>query len=296
MFGDQPHKPHSHGAGKELMRRVPLVLAVLLALNTQAFATWSVIAVDRKTGEVVIASATCVPQDVIMGFPALGLKDIQAIIIPGKGVAAAQANVDRTRRRQNFIATELKRGTDPAEILKLLAAEDTNHQSRQYGIVDLQGRSAGFSGSENIKQALDRQGKVDGSDIYFSIQGNILAGDDVVEDAVKAFNKTKGTLADRVMAAMEAADARGGDKRCNCDTLPDPPAPCDHKTAHVAYIVVAGRNDKMGNGFNDGEYQMQIEVTDKNIQPNENDNPVKTLRMRYDRWRRSKSGGRVSGR
>jgi hypothetical protein len=98
------------------------------------------------------------------------------------------------------------------------------------------------------------------------------------------------------MAAMEAADARGGDKRCTCETLPDPPAPCDHKTAHVAYIVVAGRNDKMGNGFNDGEYLMQIEVTDKNIQPNENDNPVKTLRMRYDRWRRSKSGGRVSGR
>jgi hypothetical protein len=52
----------------------------------------------------------------------------------------------------------------------------------------------------------------------------------------------------------------------------------------------------MGSGFNDGEYLMQIEVTDKNIQPNENDNPVKTLRMRYDRWRRSKSGGRVSGR
>src|SRR4026209_1485070 len=105
---------------KELMRRVPLVLAVLLALCTQAFATWSVIAVDRKTGEVVIASATCVPQDAIMRFPALSLKDIQAIIIPGKGVAAAQANVDRTRRRQTFIATELKRGTDPAEILKML--------------------------------------------------------------------------------------------------------------------------------------------------------------------------------
>jgi hypothetical protein len=75
------------------MRRVPLVLAVLLALSTQAFATWSVIAVDRKTGEVVIASATCVSQDALMRFPALSLKDIQAIIIPGKGVAAAQANV-----------------------------------------------------------------------------------------------------------------------------------------------------------------------------------------------------------
>src|SRR4030095_3644258 len=160
------------------MRRVPLVLAVLVALSTQVFATWSVIAVDRKTGEVVIASATCVSQDALMRFPALSLKDIQAIIIPGKGIAAAQANVDRTRRRQNVIATELKRGTDPAEILKMLADEDSNHQSRQYGIVDLQGRAAGFSGSENGKQSLDRQGKVEGAEIYFSIQGNILGGDE----------------------------------------------------------------------------------------------------------------------
>src|SRR4030095_7127886 len=145
--------------------------------------------------------------------------------------------VDRTRRRQNFIATELRRGTDPAEILKMLADEDTNHQSRQYGIVDLQGRSAGFSGNENGKQSLDRQGKVDGAEIYFSIQGNILASDDVIEDAVNAFKKTKGTLADRVMAAMEAADARGGDKRCNCDTTPDPPVHCGRKPAPGDHIM-----------------------------------------------------------
>src|SRR5258706_11651909 len=101
MFAHQPNKSRQPRRWKELMRRVPLVLAVLLALCTQAFATWSVIAVDRKTGEVVIASATCVPQDLIIRFPALSLKDIQAIIIPGKGVAAAQANVDRTRGKQN---------------------------------------------------------------------------------------------------------------------------------------------------------------------------------------------------
>jgi len=265
------------------MKKTFLALVLLNILSSQAMATWSVIAVDRKTGQVAIASATCVPQQAFAGFPAKGLKDVQAIIIPGVGVAAAQANVDRTRKLQSLIASELKRGTDPARIIELLQAEDPNHPSRQYGIVDLKGRAAGYSGSGNGKQSLDRQGRVTDGDIFFSIQGNILLGDDVVEEAVKAFRKAKGSLADRVMAAMEAADARGGDRRCNCNTPPDPPAPCDNKTAHVAYLVVAGKNDMMGQGLNDGNYQVEIQVTDQDIKADENDNPVKTLRLRYDR-------------
>ncbi|HZM89058.1 MAG TPA: DUF1028 domain-containing protein [Blastocatellia bacterium] len=266
------------------MRKITFLLFLLATVTTNAFATWSVIAVDRKTGQVVIASATCVPQKAFSGFPAKGLKDVQAIIVPGVGVAAAQANVDRTRLLQRLIADELNRGTDPARIIDMLKAQDANHPSRQYGIVDLKGRAAGYSGGGNGKQALDRQGRVERADIYFSIQGNILTGDDVVEDAVTAFNKTKGSLADRVMAAMEAADSRGGDRRCNCNTKPDPPAQCDNKAAHVAYLVVANKSDKMGEGLNDGSYYLEIQVTDQDIQPNENDNPVKTLRTRYDRW------------
>jgi uncharacterized Ntn-hydrolase superfamily protein len=267
-----------------LMKRPALTLALLLAINTQAQATWSVVAVDKKSGEVVIASATCVPQQAFAGFPAKGLKDVQAIIIPGRGVAAAQANVDRSRHLQQLIAKELNRGTDPARIIELLKGDDQYHPSRQYGIVDLQGRVAGYSGASNGKQSLDRQGKVPGADIYFSIQGNILAGDDVVEEAVKVFVNTKGALADRVMAAMEAADAHGGDRRCKCSTPPDPPAPCENKTAHVAYLVVAGKKDRMGEGLSDGYYLLELQVTDQDIKPDENDNPVKTLRMRYDRW------------
>jgi uncharacterized Ntn-hydrolase superfamily protein len=266
------------------MKRTVSTLALLLTINAQAFATWSVIAVDRNTGQVVIASATCVPQQGFAGFPARGLKDVQAIIIPGRGVAAAQANVDRTRRLQQLIAKEMNRGTDPARIFEMLRADDQYHPSRQYGIVDLTGRAAGYSGASNGKQSLDRQGNVPGAGIYFSIQGNILSGDDVVEKAVKAFVNSKGTLADRVMAAMEAADENGGDRRCNCDTPPDPPARCDHKTAHVAYLVMAEKNDKTGEGLNDGTYSLEIQVTDQNIKPDENDNPVKTLRMRYDQW------------
>jgi len=266
------------------MRKIAVLLFLLLALHTQSFATWSVVAVDRKTGQVVIASATCVPQQAFAGFPAKGLKDVQAIIAPGLGVAAAQANVDRTRLLQKLIAEELNRGTDPARIINMLKTQDPSHPSRQYGIVDLKGRAAGYSGAANGAQSLDRQGSVKGTEYFFSIQGNILTGDDVVEEAVKAFKQTKGNLADRVMAAMEAADSRGGDRRCNCNSKPDPPAPCDNKTAHVAYLVVANKSDKIGEGLNDGSYLLEIQVTDQDIRPDENDNPVKTLRIRYNRW------------
>jgi len=272
------------------MRKIAFVLFLVATLHTHALATWSVIAVDRKTGQVVIASATCVPQRAFAGFPALGLKDVQAIIIPGVGVAAAQANVDRTRQLQKLIANEMNRGTDPVRIIDMLKLQDQYHPSRQYAIVDLKGRGFGYSGASNGKQSLDRQGKVEGDEIYFSIQGNILTGDDVIEDAVRAFKQTRGNLADRVMAAMEAADSRGGDRRCNCNTPPDPPAPCDNKTAHVAYLVVANKNDKMGEGLNDGNYYLEIQVTDQDIKPDENDNPVKTLRIRYDRWVKEHAG------
>src|SRR5882762_4911263 len=129
------------------MRKIPLSVAVVVILHTTVFATWSVVAVNRKTGEIVISSATCVPQQAFAGFPAKGLKDVQAIIIPGVGIAAAQANVDRSRKLQSTIAAELNKHTDPARIIDMLKSEDQYHASRQYGIVDLNGRLAGYSGA-----------------------------------------------------------------------------------------------------------------------------------------------------
>jgi uncharacterized Ntn-hydrolase superfamily protein len=255
----------------------------LTLLPAQLSATWSVIAVDAETGQVVIASATCVSQERLRGFPSKGLMDVQAIVVPGVGVAAAQAGVDRTRANQMLIYEELQKGTDPSAILELLAA-DPDVQRRQFGIVDLQGRTAGFSGSENQPQSLSAQGQVDGQEIFFSIQGNILASDDVVHDAVARFRSAEGTLADRVMAAMEGADEAGGDVRCTCETEPVPDAPCDGRNAHVAYILVADPDDPTGESHNDGQYGLYLSVTDEDIEPDENANPVITLRQRYDAW------------
>src|SRR5687767_11584450 len=220
--------------------RLAFLLATLLALPSSAFATWSVIAVDRATGRVVIASATCVDRDdqFLMG--------VQAVVVPGKGVAACQAGVDGTHKNQMLVFEELKKGTDPKRIIEMLS-QDPAFQSRQFGILDLRGRSAGHSGLSNGYVTQDIQGRVPGTQIYYSIQGNILRPGEVVPNAVKAFLATNGALTDRVMAAMEAADVSGGDSRCSC---PPPPADgstpaiaCEGKTSHIAYILMAEKTD-----------------------------------------------------
>ncbi len=262
-----------------------LATLLLLALSPSLLsATWSVIAVDTRTGQVIIASATCVAQGRFAGFPAKGLMDIQAIVVPGVAVAAAQAAVDNTRENQQLIYRELKAGTPPEEIIEMLS-EDPRFAGRQFGIVDLQGRCAGHSGSGNGAASLNVADSIPDEGIFFSIQGNILASDDVVHMALEAFKSEGGTMADRVMAAMEAADAQGGDRRCTCESEPVLEVPCDGKTSHVAYILVANPDDPEGESFNDGEYSLFIDVHDENIQAGEDANPVRTLRMRYDAWK-----------
>ena len=276
--------------------RTVVLLACCLLSARSASATWSVIAVDRASGRVVISSATCVPQQAFAGFPAKDLRDVQAIVVPGKGVAAAQANVDSTRANQKLIYAELQKGTAPDAILAMLK-NDPRIAGRQFGIVDLEGRMAGFSGANNQAVSLDKQGQVPGTQIFYSIQGNVLKSEAVVTEAVAAFTSTKGALTDRVMAAMEAADGSGGDSRCTCPPWPAdgtaPKIPCDGKTAHVAYILMAEKSDTNGDSHNNGKYAMYINVSQpapdhaKGIKEGENLNPVKTLRMRYDAWRKT---------
>jgi hypothetical protein len=94
---------------------------------------------------------------------------------------------------------------------------------------------------------------------------------------------------------MDAADGAGGDSRCSCPQpaadAPGPKIPCEGKTAHVAYILMAEKTDTNGDSHNNGTYTMFLRVAqpDKGnnaIREGENLNPVKTLRLRYDEWRK----------
>jgi len=273
-----------------VMRAVLMIAILLAAFPSTAAATWSIVAADRGTGRIVIASATCVDQNDEF------LKGVQAVIVPGKGIAACQAAVDNTHQNQMLVFQELNKGTDPSAIIALLSA-DPAFQSRQFGIVDLRGRGAGHSGLTNGFVSQDVQGQLPGTEIFYSIQGNILRPGQVVTNAVQAFANTPGALTDRVMAAMEAADGSGGDSRCTCPPWPSdglkPKIPCDGRTADVAYILMAEKTDTNGDSHNNGKYAMYITVSQPGpdhgpnvIREGENLNPVKTLRMRYDEWRK----------
>jgi len=293
------------------MRRLLLVLAVALALPSQLSATWSIIALDRNTGRVIIASATCAAQGPDE------LKLVQAVVVPGVGVAAAQAGVDRSHANQKLIFEEMRKGTDPREIIRMLEA-DPNIEGRQFGIIDLQGRMAGRTGANNRAVALDIQGETPDGVVY-AVQGNIIATTEALTEAARIMQEDRGDLIDRVMLAMEKADALGGDGRCTCETAPLPGAGCTGKTAHVAYILAADRGDAIGSyapehpqtvtpaetanicsgqglvrcaaPWNAGQYHLYIAVYPSNTQAHEDANPVRTLRMRYDAWKGSGGGG-----
>lgn len=280
-----------------MLVRLSFVVLLVVALPASAFATWSVIALDAKTGQVIIASATCVRQ---AGFPerkpngARDLMDVQAVIVPGLGVAACQAGVDNTRKNQMLVYNEIKKGTPPAQIIELLK-QDPDVQRRQFGIVMMpngttvtdRNNTAGFNGTGNSVSSLYFAGQV--GDFYYQVQGNTLLGDQVMHMAALAFSRASGTMADHVMAAMEAADQYGGDKRCNCGNNPLDFVPCDNKTAHVAYITIANKDDQLGVTHNDGKYFAFISATDADITKGESANPVKSLRMRYDAWKKAGS-------
>src|SRR5262249_54789226 len=151
--------------------------AFLLALGVPraAHATWSVIAIDVKTGQVIIASATCVRQSAFPGRSPNGardLMDVQAVIVPGAGVAARQAGADNTRANQMLVYNELRKGTAPAQILEMLK-QDPNIERRQFGILAIpngkgitaQNHMVGFNGSGNSTMSLYFGGQV--GDFYY---------------------------------------------------------------------------------------------------------------------------------
>jgi len=88
-----------------------------------------------------------------------------------------------------------------------LLQPDEKRDHRQVGIVDAQGNSISYTGSKAVLWAGHRFGR------NYAIQGNILVSENVVLEMESAFLKNKGELSDRLMVALEAGDAAGGDSR-----------------------------------------------------------------------------------
>jgi hypothetical protein len=216
----------------------------------QAQATWSIILVDTRTGEIAVGSATCLSNfDLRAGTP---------ILIPGLGAATAQSFVDSTGQNRVFVRDRLIEGLDPQQIIGVLVAFDAGHQTRQYGIANLRDGTSNtvtFSGTGANAWAGGQTGEFvythagQQGTIAYAIQGNILTGAPVVQQAVEAVISTPGDLTARMMAGMQAARAMGGDGRCSCPGNPTgcgAPPPSFSKSAHIAYMLTARAGDREG--------------------------------------------------
>src|SRR5262245_1223562 len=157
--------------------------------------TWSIIARDPASGAFGVAIAT--------RFFAVGALCPHAA--SGVGALSTQALVNPHYGRQGL---ELLRAGVPApEIVKRLTAPDAGREHRQLHVIDTAGRIGQFTGS----QCVDWAGATAGES--YSVAGNMLANDRVILETAKAYQGAKGPLAERLIAALKAGEAAGGDKR-----------------------------------------------------------------------------------
>lgn len=167
--------------------------------NTGIVATYSIAAFDPKTGDLGVA--------VQSKFFGVGSVVPFAKANVGAVATQAMANVTYGPRALKL----LEEGKTVEEIAKLLRADDEDRERRQFGIVDANGNAASFTGSECLAFAGHRNGK------NFTVQGNILAGKEVIDAMATAFEAAqeagKGELGDWLVAAVQAAEDAGGDRR-----------------------------------------------------------------------------------
>ena len=123
----------------------------------------------------------------------------------GVGAIATQASTNESFGPRGLDL--LRAGHSAQEVLDLLIKSDAGRDNRQLGVVDVRGNAASYTGSKCLVWAGDT------TTVGLSAQGNILAGPDVLSQMVRAFSMTQGELAERLIAALHAAQAAGGDRR-----------------------------------------------------------------------------------
>ena len=161
--------------------------------------TFSIVAVDTLTGQIGSAGASCIQGSII-------ISDIH----PGLGAIHTQSYWNASN--QDSASSLMEQGYAPQDIIDWLIENDAQNDPtiRQYGIVDLLegGRSAAFTG-ENCS---DFKGHKIGD--TYSIQGNILLGQSILDDMEEAFLTQYGTFEEKLMASLMAANVVGADTRC----------------------------------------------------------------------------------
>ena len=193
------------------LRFATIFIFSLFTLHLGAQDTFSIVAADSTSRQVGSAGASCVDlfntgfsDDSFLGdlLPDTGAINSQAFYIPAN---------------QNNARTRMRAGDDPSQIISWLAKNDIQDNSsiRQYGIVGFSGTNvsaAGFTGANTNDYKNHITGSIDG--IYYSIQGNILLGQEILDSMESRFRAAEGDLACRLMAALQGAKVVGADTRC----------------------------------------------------------------------------------
>ena len=177
-----------------------VALTVAACLGAQSFAgaeqgaTFSIVAHDAATGETGVA------------IKSRSFRTARGIwAVPEVGAVVTQALKNLSHGPEGLRL--LQSGLAPAEAVKRLAEPDAFRGDRQFALVDVRGRVAAYTGAKAYYAAGDIVGE------GFAVQGNNLESEQVVPAMAAAFRAATGDLADRMLAALQAGQALGGDGR-----------------------------------------------------------------------------------
>ena len=172
------------------------------------FGTFSIIAFDPATNELGVGVQS----------RAFGAGAGVPYVKLGVGAVATQARANR-QYGPKAIAL-LEQGLSPSEVVKRITDEDPGRDTRQVAVIDVKGRSAVYTGKWVIDRNNDPKDLVHlggfagfAAGPNFSAQGNTLASEDVVKAMAAAYQAGKGSMAERLMDALDAGQAKGGDTR-----------------------------------------------------------------------------------
>lgn len=235
--------------------------ALLFVASLSAQHTFSIVAVDTLTGEIGSAGASCLND---ITFPGSGGAIVISDILPGRGAIHTQSFY--LAANQANARLKMEEGLAPADILLWLKQNDPEGplggQKRQYGIVDFDPdghpRSAAFTGNS----CYDWKGHRTGAN--YAIQGNILLGPEIVDSIEARFLAATGTLADKLMAALQGANVVGADTRCT-----------DNGTSSLsAFLRVAQPGDE--------DDQLWLDLNVPSLPAGME--PIDSLQHLYDQW------------
>ena len=159
-----------------MLRRLIAAVCATLTLALPSFATWSIIVINTKTGEIGIAGATCLENfDLAKALP---------VVRVGVGAGVAQGSIDISASDRQFMWDGLIAGDKPVDILADLKLVASSVGAKQWGMVNFDHAPATWSGG-GLGQAFASSSGISG-DLRYSVQGNVITGPEVILAAATA--------------------------------------------------------------------------------------------------------------